>query len=85
MKILLKDATEVDAVIWKINKKYWVSDEFIGYCLPHIRKKLQEGEHVILDIDYGYDPQSQQMEVALTYDIFSEIPTDEEFINDKEW
>lgn len=85
MKILLKDPAKVDAVIRKIRGKFSTDETFVMFCVPYIKGKLEEGETVILNMDYAYDPHSQQVKVGLTYEIISEIPTDEEFINDKEW
>lgn len=85
MKILLKDPAKVDAVVEKIRGKFATDGTFVMFCVPYIKEKLQGGEMVILNMDYAYDPQSQQVKVGLTYEIISEIPTDTEFINDKEW
>lgn len=85
MKILLKDPAKVEAVIRKIKGKFDTDETFVMFCVPYIREKLEEGESVILNMDYCYDPQSQRIKVALTYELLSDIPADEEFLNDKEW
>lgn len=85
MKILLKDPTLVDAVIKKITDKYPCSCEsFIKYCVPAIKKELHK-ESIFLNVEFGFDLQSQRITSKMYYDKISEIATDEGFINDKEW
>lgn len=84
MKILLKDPAKVDAVIDRITDKYAVSQNFIKYCIPSIREEIGEDNPIVLDIGFGYNPSLQMIEASLGYTPLADIPTDEEFLNDKE-
>lgn len=85
MKILLKDPSLVAAVIKKITDKYPCSCEsFIKYCVPAIKEELHK-ESVFLNVEFGFDMQSQGITSKMYYDKISEIATDEGFLDDKEW
>lgn len=86
MKILLKDPALVEAVIRKMTGKYPAADkEFAKHCVPYIEANLENGDMVLLNVTFRYDVQMQTIVADMYYDLLKEIPTDKDFLNDKEW
>lgn len=86
MKILLKDPALVDAVIKKITKKYpCFQDGFMEYGVELLKEKASESDPIVLEVDWGWNPDHALIESQIGYTQFSGISTDTEFINDKEW
>lgn len=86
MKILLKDSALVDAVIKKITDRHLCfMDGYMKYCVPTIKEIVGENNPVILEVDYEWNQKHQCMESVFCHCQVSDIPTDTDFLNDKEW
>lgn len=86
MRIILKDAALVDGVIAKVTEKFpCYQDWFMKYGVADIKERVSEGDPVVIDFSYEWDMEHQAIASVFGYFQMSELPTDEDFINDKEW
>lgn len=84
MKILLKDPALVDAVIEKVTRKYPCrQDMFLKYGVESIKRNVREDNPYILDVDFEFNGDTNNIVSKLGYIALSEIEIDTEYLNNK--
>lgn len=86
MKIILKDPAKVEAVIEKITDKFPCHNGlFMKYGVEALREGVSESNPMILNVDWGYNLEYNDIESKMGYYTLNDLPTDADFLNDKEW
>lgn len=87
MQIIISDPAKVEPVISKITTRNPSvnGDIFNKYVVPSIIEEIENGDTILLDVDFQYDMNLGCITSLIRYTPLSKIITAEEFLNDEDF